>query len=118
MDVLVGLVSGDGRTVGKQELLETVWDDWFVTESAIARSVGEIRQAFGDDDRRPRIIETIRKRGYRIVAPIARNAPALTVDRVSPVTSPQQPRRRSASTFWPLTVALLAAVAVSLLLLR
>lgn len=72
MDVLECLVSGNGRTVTKQNVLNAVWSDRFVTETALARSVAELRQALDDDARHPRIIETIPKRGYRIIAPVVR----------------------------------------------
>jgi DNA-binding winged helix-turn-helix (wHTH) protein len=72
MDVLVCLASGDGRTVMKKFVFESVWGDRFVSESSLPRTVAELRQAFGDDARQPRIIETIPKRGYRIIAPIVR----------------------------------------------
>ena len=52
---------------------------------ALHLSISELRHAFEDDAREPRIIETIPKRGYRLVAsvsaaaPIAANAPAASV---------------------------------------
>lgn len=78
MDVLVCLASGNGRTVMKQSVFDTVWSDRFVAESALARSVAELRVALGDSARHPTFIETIHKRGYRIIAPIApRNDPPI-----------------------------------------
>lgn len=117
MDVLVCLVSGNGRTVGKQELLDTVWDDRFVTESAVAHSVAELRQAFGDDARQPRIIETIPKRGYRIVASIARNTPIPITKVVAPLDAPPPPDTGFVTGFWPPVVLLLVVITVALLLL-
>jgi len=117
MDVLVCLASGNGCTVRKQELLDTVWDDRPVTKTAIARSVAELRQALGDDARQPRIIETIPKRGYRILAPIARNAPIPIAGVVSPLDAPSPPDTRFVTGFWPVVVVLLAMITVVLLLL-
>lgn len=116
MNVLVCLASGNGRTVGRQELIDNVWDDRFVVTSAIARSVAELRQALGDDARHPRIIETIPKRGYRIVAPIARIAPRPAIDVAAPHSAVRLRGTRSVATFWPLAVLLLAAIAVALIL--
>jgi DNA-binding winged helix-turn-helix (wHTH) protein len=76
MDLLVCLSAQPGRTVAKQELLATVWCDRFVAESGLARCVAELRQALGDSARQPRIIETIPKRGYRLIAPVAAAEPA------------------------------------------
>jgi DNA-binding winged helix-turn-helix (wHTH) protein len=81
MDVLVCLAARNGRTVMKQEVMAAVWSDRFVTESALARTVAELRHALGDDAKQPRIIETIPKRGYRIIAPVAPTASSLEADR-------------------------------------
>ncbi len=116
MDVLACLASGNGRTVGRPELLGTVWDGRFVTESAIARSVAELRQALGDDARQPRIIETIPKRGYRIIAPIARHVQAPDTEVAALLDASPTPDTRLITGFWPLVVLLLAAMAVALIL--
>jgi DNA-binding winged helix-turn-helix (wHTH) protein len=79
MDVLVCLAAGNGRTVMKESVYETVWSRRFVTESSLPRAVAELRHALGDDARQPRIIETINKRGYRIIVPIVRGKTAPTV---------------------------------------
>jgi DNA-binding winged helix-turn-helix (wHTH) protein len=70
MDVLVCLATRPGRTIMKQEMLDTVWSGHYVSESALARCIAELRQALGDDARAPKLIETISKRGYRMIAPI------------------------------------------------
>jgi DNA-binding winged helix-turn-helix (wHTH) protein len=72
MDLLVCLASGNGRTVMKPSIFDTVWGGRFVTETVLARSVTELRHALGDAAKQPTIIETIPKRGYRIIAPIVR----------------------------------------------
>ena len=117
MDVLVCLASGNGRTVGKQELLDRVWDARFVASSAIARAVAELRQALGDDAHQPRIIQTVPKRGYRVIVPVARNVPTPAVETKAPLDAPPlSPRTRTIATFWPLVVLLLVVAAVALLL--
>jgi len=70
IDVLTCLAQRRGAVVSKDELLATVWSDRFVAESGIARCVAELRQLLADDARQPRIIETIPKRGYRLIAPV------------------------------------------------
>ena len=64
IDVLACLAACPGRVVSKDQLLTEVWCDRFVAESGVARCVAELRQLLEDDARRPRIIETISKRGY------------------------------------------------------
>jgi DNA-binding winged helix-turn-helix (wHTH) protein len=76
MDVLVFLASQAGRVVSKHEITDAVWPETFITESVITRSIAGIRRAFGDDVRNPAFIETISKRGYRLIAPVAAAAAA------------------------------------------
>ena len=72
MEVLVCLASQPGEAVGKEAILKTVWPDTFVSDDVLIRSVSELRRVFEDDAREPRFIETIPKRGYRLVAPVER----------------------------------------------
>jgi TolB-like protein/DNA-binding winged helix-turn-helix (wHTH) protein/tetratricopeptide (TPR) repeat protein len=70
MEVLVTLASQPGEAVPKDQLLKTVWPDTFVTDDVLIRSISELRRVFEDDAREPHIIETIPKRGYRLVATV------------------------------------------------
>lgn len=77
--VLCRLVAGRGALVGKAELLDAVWGDVAVSEDTLTQSIRELRQALGDDARRPRYIETVHGRGFRFVAalqPATDSAPA------------------------------------------
>ena len=68
MEVLVCLAEHTGEVIPKEKLLQAVWPDTFVSDDVLKRSVSELRHVFGDDARASRIIETIPKRGYRLVA--------------------------------------------------
>ena len=70
MDVLVFLASNTGQVVSKNDITDAVWPDVFITESVITRSIAGLRRAFGDDVKSPRYIETISKRGYRLIADV------------------------------------------------
>ena len=70
MEVLVCLAQHAGETLPKETLFKTVWPDTFVTDDVLTHSISELRRAFEDDAREPRIIQTIPKRGYRLVAPV------------------------------------------------
>jgi adenylate cyclase len=75
MGVLLCLAKHPGETLSKEELFQAVWPNVVVTEDVLKRCIAELRRAFDDDAREPRIIETISKRGYRLVAPVtARSA--------------------------------------------
>jgi TolB-like protein/DNA-binding winged helix-turn-helix (wHTH) protein/Tfp pilus assembly protein PilF len=70
MEVLVCLATHAGEALPKAKLLQTVWPDTFVTEDALKRCIFELRRVLEDDAREPHIIQTIPKRGYRLVAPV------------------------------------------------
>ena len=70
MDMLVTLASHHGCVVSKETLLAEVWPDRFIAEPGLVRCIAELRQELGDDSREPTYIETIAKRGYRLVAPV------------------------------------------------
>ncbi len=70
-ELLRVLAARAGQLVTKDELLDAVWGTRFVTEGVIKTTVGELRDALGDDPKRPRWIETVPRRGYRFAAPAA-----------------------------------------------
>jgi TolB-like protein/DNA-binding winged helix-turn-helix (wHTH) protein/Tfp pilus assembly protein PilF len=70
MAVLVCLAEHAGEPVPKEKLLEEVWPETFVSDDVLKGSIAEIRRVLGDDAKKPRIIETIAKRGYRLIAPV------------------------------------------------
>lgn len=60
-----------GRLVTRDELLSDVWGVRDVSDGRISRVIRVLRVALGDDSREPRYIETIPKRGFRFIAPVA-----------------------------------------------
>jgi TolB-like protein/DNA-binding winged helix-turn-helix (wHTH) protein/Flp pilus assembly protein TadD len=70
MEVLVSLARQPGETVPKDQLLKSIWPDTFVTDDVLVGSISELRRVFEDDAREPRFIQTIPKRGYRLIAPV------------------------------------------------
>lgn len=69
-DVLAYLVEHRDRMVTKIELLDEIWGDRFVSESALSTRIKSVRRAVGDDGRAQRIIKTVHGRGYRFVADV------------------------------------------------
>lgn len=70
IDVLTCLAMQPGKVMSKSQILAVVWSDRYVVASGVTRCVAELRQAFADDARHPRVIQTIPKRGYRLIAPV------------------------------------------------
>ena len=71
MQVLEVLAERPGEVIAREDLVARVWSGVFVTDDVLHRAIRELRRAFGDDTSEPRYIETIRKRGYRLIAPVA-----------------------------------------------
>jgi TolB-like protein len=70
MAVLVCLAQHAPEPVSKEKLLQVVWPDTFVGDGVLVRSISELRRVFEDEAKDPRVIQTIAKRGYRLVAPV------------------------------------------------
>src|SRR5262245_62040502 len=70
MQVLVCLAENSGQVISKEQLMRVVWSDTFVTEEVLTRCISDLRRAMHDDAKEPRIIETIPRRGYRLVLPV------------------------------------------------
>src|SRR6185369_2264375 len=70
MELLVALSSRPGEVLSREELLSAVWPGVVVGDEALSQAVTKLRKALGDDVRAPTYIETISKRGYRLIAPV------------------------------------------------
>jgi Tol biopolymer transport system component/DNA-binding winged helix-turn-helix (wHTH) protein len=94
MRVLLRLAERPGEVVTKERLFQDVWEGNFVTEDVLTRAIGELRRVFDDDAASPRVIETIRKTGYRLIArPEAIEAsPDLAETKTAPAPSHEWPR--------------------------
>jgi DNA-binding winged helix-turn-helix (wHTH) protein len=65
--VLQYLVERPRQTVSKQELLDAIWPDVYVSDTVLKVCIAEIREALGDDHAKPRFIQTRHRRGYCVV---------------------------------------------------
>lgn len=70
MTVLMYLAERPGMLVTRKELEEAVWADMIVSYDALTGAIQKLRKAFNDDPQHPRIIETLPKKGYRLIAPV------------------------------------------------
>lgn len=70
MDVLLLLARRAGEVISREELLATVWSGSVVGDDTLTQAVIKLRKALGDDTRSPSYIETIAKRGYRLIAKV------------------------------------------------
>lgn len=113
MDLLVFLAARPGEVLSKDALLDGVWGTEAISESALTKTITELRQAFDDPVVQPRVIETIPKRGYRLIAPVSLpTAPTAPVPATAEVVRSVFSRTRT----WGIALAGLLVIATVLAL--
>ena len=68
------LVENSGRLVTKDELMQTLWPDSFVTENSLVKCLTDVRLALEDESQR--YIKTVPRRGYIFIAQVSENSSA------------------------------------------
>lgn len=108
MRVLVYLAEHPG-VVSKEQIIAAVWPDVFVSDDVLAGCISALRKTFGDDARRPRIIGTIHKNGYRMLLPVTS---------ISSNGKPHQPAKFEPVWWQPLTTrfALMLSVIIAVVI--
>jgi DNA-binding winged helix-turn-helix (wHTH) protein/TolB-like protein len=74
MSVLMVLADRPGQVVSREALLSAVWPGVVVGDDSLTQVVIKLRKALGDFPEKPAYIQTISKRGYRLIAPVVRSA--------------------------------------------
>jgi DNA-binding winged helix-turn-helix (wHTH) protein len=95
-----------GAIVSQEEIVREVWSGRSISANSVPVVISDLRQALGDDAREPRHIETVAKRGYRMLSAGAADAAA------PPSALPRQVRRPLAYAF-AVFAAFAAAIAVA-----
>jgi Tol biopolymer transport system component/DNA-binding winged helix-turn-helix (wHTH) protein len=80
LEVLLFLIERRERMVLKEELLDGVWRDTFVTPNALTRVIAQLRKALGDDAQEAHVIETVPRKGYRFLPEVSRVATAAVAE--------------------------------------
>lgn len=75
LEVLAFLADHPGEVLSRDRIIRTVWAGTFVSEGILSYYISELRKALNDDARDPRIIQTISRKGYRLVSPVVRLSP-------------------------------------------
>nr|WP_315212643.1 winged helix-turn-helix domain-containing protein [uncultured Duganella sp.] len=71
MDVLLHFCKHPHDVVSADELLDACWGDTPASDNAVHKIITQLRRALDDSAAEPRYIETIRKRGYRLLAELS-----------------------------------------------
>jgi DNA-binding winged helix-turn-helix (wHTH) protein len=91
LEVLAYLVVHHDRVVSKQELLAQLWPDQVIGEDGLKAYIMVVRQALGERGSAPRLLQTVRGRGYRVVAPVTvADASPVHLPSSSPLLAPVQ----------------------------
>lgn len=70
-DLMVYLIENRDRVVTRDELLENLWKDKVVTDSALGARIKDARKAVGDSGDRQEVIKTFHGRGYQFIAEVS-----------------------------------------------
>jgi len=108
LQILALLLERPGQLVTREEIRQKLWShDTFVEfDDALNTAVGKLRAALSDSADNPRFLETVPRRGYRFIAPVARV-------RESQPAVPVQPRARPLPYLWPVAALLVAGAIVA-----
>lgn len=109
MGVLACLARRPGEVVSREDLEQAVWNGRLVSCDVLTVCVNKLRKTLGDDPRRPRYIETIAKKGYRLIAVVAPDVPANPAA-VTPLATPA-PAKTITRRAWP-AAAVAAGIAI------
>jgi len=119
MEVLCLLAEADGEVVSRQHLLQVVWPGTVVNEEVLTRVISDLRRALGDERSRPRFIETIPKRGYRLVAEVQRApGPVVSVSVTDDQRNAVIPSRRNHARGWWRLVGVMLVLGLGFVVIR
>jgi TolB-like protein/DNA-binding winged helix-turn-helix (wHTH) protein/Flp pilus assembly protein TadD len=75
MDVLLCLARNPGQVVERDTIVNEVWDGRPATDDVLTRCISELRHVLDDSSGSPTYIQTIPKRGYRLIAEVEPTRP-------------------------------------------
>lgn len=67
-ELLLLLTERPGELVSRDDIMNRLWPQTIVGDDTLARTVSKLRKALADDSKQPQYIETLSKRGYRLIA--------------------------------------------------
>lgn len=117
MEVLALMAATPGETISREAFMEEVWTGTIVTDDVLARCISELRKALGDQARNPDYVQTIRKRGYVLIAPVELYTPEPEPAGAAPVAAALPAKRRTGLALVLAGAVALAAVGVAALAL-
>lgn len=80
MDLLVLFATRPSEVIPKTEIASALWSEVEVNDDALTRTLWKLRKALGDNAKDPSYIETVPKRGYRLIAEVSADDPTTWTD--------------------------------------
>ena len=123
-DLLLFLVENQSRLLTKEEILKEVWQDAFVEEGTLARTVSTLRKSLSNSSQE--FVVTVPKKGYRFIARVEKvskaakeiippenlQSPNISETQISPSGIPEN-RTRTSIKMWPVAFGVLAILTIS-----
>ncbi len=69
-ELLLYLAERPGQVISKETLLQDIWNGRVVGEDVLTNCIRKLRKQLNDDAKSPKLIETINKKGYRMIAKV------------------------------------------------
>ncbi|MEJ2142755.1 MAG: winged helix-turn-helix domain-containing protein [Gammaproteobacteria bacterium] len=111
MEVLVYMTSRPNEVISREELEKEIWHGAIVGYDAVTNTIIKLRRALNDNARQPRIITTIPKKGYQLIAPVAFVAKPAAEQEIEKPEKEQLEKTRS-KLITPANIGILAIVLV------
>lgn len=117
MDLLVLLAEHRGAVVPKERMVRRLWQGDAVTDEVVTTLVYALRRALGDQARDPRYVETVRGRGYRLIAAVEERSRSARVSRTARESRTGEAAETGSAFAMPHRRRWLAAAAISFLVM-
>jgi Tol biopolymer transport system component/DNA-binding winged helix-turn-helix (wHTH) protein len=117
---LAVLLREAGHLVTREHLMTAVWRETYVDEGSLTVTISMLRRKLGDTPSHPRYIETVRKAGYRFVAPVTRHSPRAGTSPIGAASVAASPARTgieqidAANGHWTMGLAATAVLIVAI----
>jgi DNA-binding winged helix-turn-helix (wHTH) protein/TolB-like protein len=118
MAVLCVLAGDPGRVFTRAELIDQVWGTEFGTDESLTRAISHLRKALGDTRSEPLVIETIARRGYRLLPEALSSKESSGEGSVSPEPPAPAPPSRASRRLWLAAMGAAALCAGALVWLK
>ena len=75
MQVLVTMAENPGQMVSRDVLMDKVWAVKYGSDESLTRAISVLRKSFGDAHGRRAVIETIPRKGYKLIGTVSQDGP-------------------------------------------